>query len=265
MRARGGSRVLNEIHVETAEAFGPAISHGFFTRDGGVSTGLYASMNAGLGSNDERDAVIENRSRALGFMGVSPDRLATPWQIHSPTAVIVEEPFGDERPQADAVVTKTKGLAVGVVTADCGPILFADAEAGVVAAAHAGWKGATGGVIEATLEAMVSLGAKLSRITAILGPTISQASYEVGAERLDEAVEAAGPSARRFFEDGVAPGKYQFDLPGLIVERLNKAGVDGRSVGICTYGDQRFFSFRRATHRGDPDYGRQLSAIAVKG
>ncbi|MEN3791920.1 peptidoglycan editing factor PgeF [Fulvimarina sp. MAC3] len=256
--------MLNENQVETAEAFGPSITHGFFTREGGVSTGLYASLNAGLGSDDDREAVIENRSRAMGFMGLSPDLLATPWQIHSPTAVIVEAPFGDERPKADAVVTKTTGLAVGVVTADCGPILFADSEAGVVGAAHAGWKGATGGVIEATLEAMVSLGARLSRITAVLGPTISQANYEVGAERLDEAVQAAGPSARRFFEEG-APGKYQFDLPGLILERLEKAGVDGRSVNLCTYGDQRFFSFRRSTHNGDPDYGRQLSAIAVKG
>lgn len=257
--------MLNANHVETAEGFGPGITHGFFTREGGVSTGLYASLNAGLGSNDDRDAVVENRSRALAFMGISPDRLATPWQVHSPTAVVVDEPFGEERPKADAIVTKAKGLAVGVVTADCGPILFADANVGVVAAAHAGWKGATGGVIEATLEAMVSLGAKLSHITAVLGPTISQANYEVGAERLDEAVEAAGPGARRFFEDGAAPGKYQFDLPGLIVERLNKAGIDGRAVNLCTYGDERFFSFRRTTHRGEPDYGRQLSAIAVKG
>ncbi|EAU40704.1 hypothetical protein FP2506_03219 [Fulvimarina pelagi HTCC2506] len=265
MTARGGSRVLNEIDVETAEAFGPAITHGFFTRGGGVSTDLYASLNMGLGSNDEREAVKENRTRALAYLGIAPDRLATPWQIHSATAVVVDAPFGAERPKADAVVTETPGLAVGVVTADCGPILFADLEAGVVAAAHAGWKGATGGIIEATLEAMIGLGAKLSCITAVLGPTISQANYEVGAERLDEAIEAAGPGARRFFKDGVAAGKYQFDLPGLIIERLRKAGVDGRSVDICTYGDQRFFSFRRATHRGDPDYGRQLSAIAVKG
>ncbi|MDY8110090.1 peptidoglycan editing factor PgeF [Fulvimarina sp. 2208YS6-2-32] len=257
--------MLNNHDVVTSKAFGAGLVHGFFTRRGGVSEGLYASLNAGLGSHDERLAVVENRARAMAFMGIEPERLATPWQTHSADAVTVDRPFGEDRPKADAVVTATPGLAVGVVTADCGPILFADAEAGVVAAAHAGWKGATGGVIEATVEAMERLGARPSRITAVLGPSISQTHYEVGAGRLDEAVAAAGEAVVKFFAKGRAPDKFQFDLPGLILGRLRKAGVEATSVDICTYGDPRFFSFRRTTHESEPDYGRQLSAIAVKG
>ena len=263
--ATTGATALRQDQVVTSEAFGAAIAHGFFTRCGGVSEGIYASLNCGVGSKDDGKAVAENRARALALLGLPGDRLATPWQVHSPTAVTVDSPFGEERPKADAVVTATPGLAVGIVTADCGPILFADAKARVVGAAHAGWKGATGGVIEATIEAMESLGAVRASIKAVLGPTITRKNYEVGVERMEEAVAAAGRQAERFFFPGVSPDKRQFDLPGLIVARLKSAGVSAAFTGQCTYGDERFFSFRRTTHRGEPDYGRQLSAIAIQG
>jgi len=240
------------------------VRHGFFGRGGGVSEGLYASLNVGIGSDDCAERVGENRARVAAALGLPADRLATPIQVHSPTAVVVTEPFGAERPRADAVVTATPGLAVGVLTADCGPVLFADREAGVVGAAHAGWRGATGGVLEATLEAMERCGARRTRVTAVLGPTITQPSYEVDAA-MAEAIVSGDREAAGFFAPGRSAGKRQFDLPGLILMRLARAGVAHAAfVGRCTYrGERDWFSYRRTTHRGEPDYGRQIAAIVA--
>lgn len=243
----------------------PAITHGFFTRDGGVSDGLYRSLNVGLGSADARAAVLENRARVAAALGVAPSALALPYQVHSPDVAVVETPWpAGEGPKVDAVVTARPGVAVGVATADCGPILFADAEAGVVGAAHAGWKGAFSGVIEATVAAMETLGAVRGRIHAVLGPTISAEAYEVGPEFVDRFL-AEDPEHARFFGPSVRAGHAQFDLPAFVLMRLAAAGV-GRaaSLGLCTYADEaRFFSYRRATHRREPDYGRLVSAIAI--
>ncbi|WP_185983508.1 peptidoglycan editing factor PgeF [Aureimonas mangrovi] len=239
------------------------IAHAFFTRSGGVSSGIYRGLNVGSGSHDEPEAVRENRSRAAHFLGLTAPDLATPWQIHSPDVAVIDRPFGAERPKVDAVVTATPGFAVAVVTADCGPVLFADEEARIVGAAHAGWRGTVSGVLEATIEAMEGLGATRERIVAVLGPTIMQANYEVSAEMADGIV-GDDCEAERFFAQGAAGDKRQFDLPGLIVSRLSRAGVHASFVGRCTYGEEeRFFSFRRTTHRGETDYGRQLSAIAI--
>nr|WP_245413486.1 peptidoglycan editing factor PgeF [Mangrovicella endophytica] len=240
------------------------IRHAFFTRRGGVSSGIYAGLNAGLGSEDRRDDVRENRRRAAAYLGSTGSDVVTPWQIHSPDAVIVEAPFGPERPKVDAIVTATPGLPIGVVTADCGPVLFADEKAGVVGAAHAGWKGALGGVLESTIDAMERCGARRENIVAVLGPTITAANYEIGADREAVFVEADS-SYGRFFSAGVSDDKRQLDLPAFIVARLEAAGVQASFVGRCTYAEEdRFFSFRRTTHRSEPDYGRQLAAIAIR-
>lgn len=240
------------------------IRHGFFTRQGGVSTGVYASLNAGPGSGDVPALVAENRARIAKAMAVAPDALLSPYQVHSPDVVVVEAPFGTERPKADAIVTNKPGLALGIMTADCGPVLFADAQAGIIGAAHAGWKGAAFGVLDNTLSAMERLGASRSRIVAMLGPTISQPNYEVGTDFKD-AVLGANSGAGRFFAPGRADGKFQFDLPGFILSRLESLGTGlARWTGHCTYADEdAFFSYRRTTHRGEPDYGRQLSVIAL--
>ena len=238
------------------------IRHAFFTRDGGVSTGIYRGLNAGIGSHDEPESVRENRSRAARFLTEAND-IVTPWQVHSPDVVVVSGPFETERPKADAVVTSTPGLAIGVVTADCGPVLFADADVGIVGAAHAGWRGTVTGVLEATIEAMERLGATRGSIRAVLGPTIMQDSYEVDAA-MAAAIIADNAAASAFFAAGASAEKRQFDLPGLIVSRLTRAGLTAEFVGRCTYEDEkRFFSFRRTTHRGETDYGRQISAIAL--
>ena len=243
----------------------PGIAHGFFTRQGGVSDGLYASLNVGLGSSDTRDAVIENRARVARALGVADHALAMPYQIHSPDVVVVDEPWPHgEGPRADAVVTGKPGVAVGVATADCGPILFADAKGRAVGAAHAGWKGAFGGVIEATIAAMEALGAARGDIVAVLGPTISAEAYEVGPEFVARFLaEEAGHA--RFFRSSPKPGHAMFDLPAFIVMRLEAAGVGrAENLALCTYADEaRFFSYRRTTHRGEPDYGRLVSAIAL--
>lgn len=241
------------------------VRHGFFTRAGGVSEGLYESLNIGLGSSDARERVMENRARVAAALGVAADRLVTPYQIHSPDAVVVSTPWpAGEGTRADAIVTATPGLAVGVSTADCGPVLFADAAAGVVGAAHAGWRGALRGVIEATIEAMEGLGAERGRITAVLGPMISADAYEVGPEFVARFLEADAGNAA-FFVRSERPGHAMFDLPAYIAARLAAAGVGGvEDLGLCTYSDEaRFFSFRRTTHRGEPDYGRLVSAIAL--
>jgi polyphenol oxidase len=241
------------------------VAHGFFTRHGGVSEGVYASLNGGVGSGDAAEAVTENRSRIAGALGVAPERLAVPYQVHSPDAVAVFEPWErGGRPRCDGVVTATPGLALGVTGADCGMILFADAEARVVGAAHAGWKGALAGIVEATVAAMERLGAKRDGIAAALGPCIAQASYEVGPDFI-AAFANAGEDTRRFFLASRNGGHAMFDLNGYIAERLARSGI-GRfeDLRLDTYAEEsRFFSFRRTTHRKEPDYGRLVSAIVL--
>lgn len=243
----------------------PRIRHAFFTRDGGVSDGIYASLNGGVGSNDAPDKVAENRARMAKALGVAPNHLITPYQIHSAEVAAADAPWTVEtRPRADAVVTRKPGLAIGVSTADCGPLLFADSDAGVIGAAHAGWRGAFTGVIEATLVAMEKLGADRSRIVAALGPTISQPNYEVGPEFVERFLAADVDNAR-FFADSERPGHAMFDLNGYIADRVARAGVDDfTDLGLCTYAEpDRFYSYRRTTQRGEPDYGRHINAIAL--
>jgi hypothetical protein len=242
----------------------PGIRHGFFTRAGGVSAGLYASLNCGIGSKDDRANVLENRSRVAAALGAQADRLATPYQVHSADVVVVETvwPPG-QGPKADATVTDRPGIVLGVGTADCGPILFADPEARVIGAAHAGWRGARAGVGEATVAAMEKLGAKRKRIVAALGPTISQANYEVGPEVRDTFVGDDASNAR-FFIPSTVPDRFMFDLPGFIAAQLMATGVTAGILQRCTYADpERFFSYRRATHLQESDYGRMLSAIVL--
>lgn len=232
------------------------IRHGFFTREGGVSSGLYSTLNAGAGSDDDPAAVAENRRRIAEWMGVEPDALVTMNQTHSVDVLAVTAPV--HRPKVDALVTSRAGIALGVLSADCAPVLFA--AAGVIGAAHAGWRGATGGIVEATLTAMEALGAHRAAVTAVIGPTIGATSYEVGPEfvaRLGADADLCRPSPRA--------GHAYFDLPGYIVRRAEAAGI-GRIVdlGLDTYPDQRFFSYRRTTHRGEGDYGRLLSAIVLE-
>ena len=239
------------------------IRHGFFTRSGGVSGGIYTGLNAGLGSGDDRAHIAENRDRIARCLGVEADRLVGPHQIHSPQVVTVSGPFEGDRPKADGIVTAQPGLAIGVLTADCGPVLFADNEAGVIGAAHAGWKGALNGVLENTINAMQALGARRNNIAAVLGPMISQDRYEVGPEFHSRFVDADSANGR-WFKPSDKSGHYMFDLAGYIVWRLQQAGLAAASLGRCTYAEEAlFYSYRRTTHRGEPDYGRQISAIVL--
>jgi YfiH family protein len=241
------------------------IRHGFFTRSGGVSQGVYASLNGGVGSNDAPDKVAENRARMAAALGVPADRLLTAYQIHSPDVVVADKPWTQaNRPRADAIVTRTPALAIGISTADCGPLLLADAEAGVIGAAHAGWRGALTGVIEAAIVAMEKLGAERARIAAALGPTIRQPNYEVGPEFVARFLAAAADNAR-FFAPSDRAGHAMFDLAGYIAARLQRAGiVQFEDLGLCTYAEpERFFSYRRTTRLGEPDYGRHINAIAL--
>ncbi len=242
----------------------PGIAHGFFTRAGGVSSGIYASLNCGTGSKDERALVMENRARVTAALGVAADRLATPYQVHGTEVVVVKDVWAPGKgPKADAVVTDRPGVALGVGTADCGPILLADAEARVIAAAHAGWRGALAGVAEAAIAAMERLGARRERIVAVLGPSISQANYEVGPELVASFI-AADPANARFFIPSGREGHSLFDLPGYTIARLTAAGVTAANMDLCTYAEpERFFSYRRTTHRGEADYGRLISAIVL--
>lgn len=243
----------------------PGIRHGFFTRAGGVSEGLYASLNGGVGSEDSPAKVAENRARMAASLGVAADRLLTCYQIHSPDVVVAETPWpSSERPRADAIVTRTPNLAIGVSTADCGPVLLADAQARVIGAAHAGWRGALTGVIESTVAAMEKLGAERGRIVAAAGPMIRQPSYEVGQDLLDRFV-AVEPNTVRFFKPAARSGHSMFDLAGYVVSRLRRAEVaEIEDLGHCTYADPgQFFSYRRATHQAEPDYGRHINAIAL--
>jgi YfiH family protein len=239
------------------------VRHGFFTRVGGISEGVYAGLNAGPGSGDDPVRVAQNRRLAAAWLGVAPERLLSAYQIHSAEALTVTGPW-TSRPEADALATATPGLALGALAADCAPVLIADAEARVVAAAHAGWKGALGGVVASAVEAMVALGARPERMVAAVGPCIGPASYEVGVEFLARFVSADAAFAR-FFAPGAAADKRQFDLPAFVLGRLAAAGVaHAEWVGCDTYPDaERFFSNRRALHCGEADYGRLLSAIAL--
>ena len=241
------------------------VSHGFLTREGGVSTGAVASLNGGLGSGDDPAAVAENRRRAAGaVMPGSP--MVGPYQVHSATCLIVTEPWSDDaRPEADALVTDRPGLLLSVLTADCAPVLLADLEAGVVGAAHAGWRGAIAGVTDATVAAMLKLGAKVERIAAAIGPTIAQKHYEVGHAFVEPFLIEDSDNAR-FFADGPS-GRPHFDLEAYVAARLAAAGLRKvEAMGLDTYGDeQRFYSFRRATHRGEPAYGRLISIIGFPG
>jgi YfiH family protein len=238
-----------------------AVPHGFLGRGGGVSEGLYAGLNCGIGSDDDPAAVAANREAALA--AVAPGAcLLTPYQVHSADCVTVDAPFA-ERPRADALATATPGLALGVVTADCAPVLLADPVAGVVGAAHAGWKGALAGVTDSTVAAMQALGAVRERIVAAVGPCIARASYEVDAAFRERFLDDDAAN-ERFFADGRA-GHARFDLEGYVAHRLAAAGVARvETLGLDTYADERrFFSYRRSTHRGEPGYGRQIAIIAV--
>lgn len=240
------------------------IRHAFFTRGGGVSTGVYESLNVGRGSGDLPADVGENRRRTAAHFGLPPAALSTAYQIHSATALVAAHPWGDERPQGDAVVTTTPGILCGALAADCAPVLLADPEARVVAALHAGWKGALGGIVAATVETMIGLGARPDRIAAVVGPCIGPASYEVGLEFL-AAFEAADADHGRFFAAGASTEKRMFDLPGFVLSRLGAAGVGATAwIGCDTCADEaRFFSNRRAFRKGEPDFGRLLSAIVL--
>jgi YfiH family protein len=241
------------------------VPHGFLGRRGGVSAGICAGLNVGLGSGDDREAIAENRRRAVA--AVAPGaRLVTVHQVHSPTALYADAPWPDDaRPQADAIVTDRPGLALGILTADCTPVLFADIEAGLVGAAHAGWRGAFGGVIESVVALMEQRGAERGRIAAAIGPVIARKSYEVDDGFLRRFAKA-DPENERFFSPG-REGHHQFDLEAYVLARVAAAGVTrAEALGLDTYADpDRFFSFRRATHRGEPDYGRQISLIALPG
>ena len=243
------------------------VRHAFFTRQGGVSEGVYASLNCGFGSNDDPGRVAENRARVTARLGLAAETLVTAYQVHSAEVVSVAESWPPARaPKADGMVTRTRGLALGILTADCVPVLLVDAAAGVIGAAHAGWRGAIGGILEATARAMERLGARLSATVAVVGPCIHQSSYEVGAD-LRDAVLAADREGDDLFRTGARSGKYQFDLPGFIVRRLQRLALGAVArVAADTFADEkRFFSYRRSVKRGDADYGRELSAIALAG
>ena len=241
------------------------IRHAFFTRTGGVSDGLYATLNGGVGSRDGSANIAENRARMAAALAVEPHRLLTANQIHSPQVVVAETPWTTEaRPRADAIVTRMRALAIGVTTADCGPVLLADPRSRVVGAAHAGWRGALAGIAEATVAAMERLGAERSRLRAALGPMIRQDHYEVGPDLMAR-FAAEDAASGRFFRPAARAGHALFDLPAYIAERLTRAGVRQiEDLGLCTYADvSRFFSYRRSTHRAEADYGRHVHAIAL--
>jgi polyphenol oxidase len=248
------------LEIVTSAALSPR--HGFFTRKGGASSGIFAGLNCGTGSTDQADIVAINRARVAHAIGVDDHSLLTVHQVHSPDVAHATAPFAD-RPKADALVTATPGLALAILTADCQPVLFADAKAGVIGAAHAGWKGAKAGVLEATLTAMEGLGAARRDIVAVIGPCISQSAYEVGQEFF-EAFTDEDPESRRFFASGHGD-RMQFDLPAFGLWRLREAGVGHAEwTGHCTYRDaERFYSYRRTTHSGEADYGRLISVIRL--
>lgn len=249
------------LEIITADSLTP-LRHGFFTRKGGASSGIFQGLNCGQGSSDQSEIVAINRRRVSEAMQVDQSHLVSLHQLHSPDVVHVTEPFA-AKPKADAMVTATPGIALGILTADCQPVLFADATNGVIGAAHAGWKGAQLGVLEATLDAMEDLGAERAEICAVIGPCISQSAYEVGPDFMDS-FTVDDPEASRFFANGQGD-RLQFDLPGYGLYRLRQAGVGHAEwTGHCTYQDAtRFFSYRRTTHAGEVDYGRLISVIRL--
>ncbi|MEX0367157.1 MAG: peptidoglycan editing factor PgeF [Ruegeria sp.] len=249
------------LEILTAASLAP-IRHGFFTRKGGASSGIFSGLNCGFGSSDQTEIVAINRARAADAMGVAAEQLAGVHQVHSADAIPVTAPL-DPKPKADAMVTATPGIALSVLTADCQPVLFADADAGVIGAAHAGWKGAQAGVLEATVDAMTQLGAERDNIHAVIGPSISQRAYEVGPEFFELFLDE-DPENTRFFAGGDGD-RMHFDLPGYGLMRLRAAGVASAEwTRHCTYFDpDRFYSYRRSVHRKDPDYGRLMSVIVL--
>jgi YfiH family protein len=250
------------LEILTSDLLGP-VRHGFFTRRGGASSGIFAGLNCGPGSGDQREAVALNRARVAQAMGVAPPRLLSLHQVHSADVVVAGPEGWVERPRADAAVTDVPGIALSVLTADCAPVLFADSAAGVIGVAHAGWRGALDGVLDATLSAMERLGAMRGSISAAVGPTISQRAYEVGPEFAHRFIDADHEHGR-FFVNGEGE-HYHFDLPGFVMGRLRAAGVgEAGWIGTCTYSEpERFFSYRRTTHAGEPDYGRLISTIVL--
>ena len=241
----------------------PGIAHGFFTREGGHSQGIFTSLNCGLGSGDDIETVKKNRALVAADLGLANDHLVSSYQVHGTDVAVVTGPLA-ERPKVDGLVSSTPGVALAVLTADCGPVLFADPQARVIGACHAGWKGALNGVYRSTVEAMERLGARRENIIAVLGPTISQQAYEVGPEFPAPFIEAS-KGHQRYFIPSLRERRYMFDLPGFLSDEMKLIGL-GKVVdlGLCTYTDeQRFFSYRRATHRGEKDYGRLISAIAL--
>jgi len=244
----------------------PSVAHGFFGREGGVSGGIYASLNCGYGSGDDREAVRENRGRVTKFLGADTDQLCTAYQIHSPRVALLETPWAwDKAPEADAMVTRAPGVALGILTADCVPVLLADREQRVIGAAHAGWRGAAGGIIEATIQAMSVLGARPEAIAAAIGPCIAQASYEVGPEFIVRFLQER-PEHSRFFTPSARAGHQLFNLRGYVQQKLEEAGVSAVNclANDTCFEENAFFSYRRATLRGEPAYGRQVSAIMLK-
>lgn len=243
-----------------------AVRHGFFTRRGGVSGGIYTSLNCGFGSDDERDPVLENRARVAQSLGTSGEQLCTVYQVHSADVITLDKPFDSDPPKADGLVSKMPGLALGALAADCAPILFHDPSAKVIGACHAGWRGALSGVGDATIAAMEAIGADRADIRAVIGPCISQANYEVGAD-FKVAFVDNDTENRRFFVPSNREDHDRFDLSGYLVDRLTTFGVGSvHALGLCTYADpDQFYSYRRKTHLGEADYGRQISAICLTG
>ncbi|EPX81498.1 peptidoglycan editing factor PgeF [Litoreibacter arenae] len=248
------------LEILTADSLAP-VKHGFFTRKGGASSGVFAGLNCGQGSSDQTEAVLTNRARVADAMQVAPDHLVSVHQCHSADVVVVDGPLPD-KPKADGMVCATKGVALGILTADCQPVLFADTDAGVIGAAHAGWGGALAGVLENTVDAMIGLGAKRDNIRAVIGPCISQAAYEVGPEYFDRFYDE-DPENARFFANG-GGDKMLFDLPGYGLHRLRTAGVQAEWTRHCTYSDPaRFYSYRRSVHKMEADYGRLIATITI--
>ncbi len=260
-----GRPTVERATAERLTAAGIGLAHGFFTRRGGVSQGPWASLNGSLSGNDDPGHVAENRARIAGALGVAPASLLGLTQVHGDVVATVTGPWAvGAGPRADAMVTRVGGLALGVITADCAPVLFADAQAGVIGAAHAGWRGAASGVLEATLAAMAALGAAAHRIVAVVGPCIAQPSYEVGGDMVAE-LGRLGPAPEAFLAPGTRPGRWQFDLPGYCLARLRAAGAGGvGQVEADTAADaERFFSHRRRTLAGGGPIGHQVSAIVL--
>lgn len=254
--------------IEAAELSGlTGVRHGFMTRGGGVSEGIYATLNCGIGSKDATDAVLENRGRAVAAIGMPRNSLVTAYQVHSAKAVVVDQPWlREEAPQVDGMVTAKPGITLGILTADCAPVLFADEKAGVIGAAHAGWKGAITGVLQATVGKMIDLGAKPGRMRAAIGPCIGQMSYEVGPE-FPAPFLAQEPAHARYFIPSIRDQRYMFDLGGYVRDQLRGLGLAGvELLGRDTCAEEeQFFSYRRTTLRREPDYGRQISLIGLAG